>query len=623
MARYRYSPAPSPHGPEEIDVTTIPVPDEWRADPPAPGNRPGDLALTDTALDHLVDALARRRVVDLPEDLSPYGMVALLDAAWDREQPWRELVEERLRNPGRPHRDFQQHLYALQEWWDRAWMSRHGDYMAWLTDGTVTDDMVERWEDWMNEQADRHFRIQTNPGRLSVEQIAQLTRVAIQQVARDPGDRWLDDIIEDVLPLVEADVAALPAQPDAGDPQATPPDVVTEMVQEYLHARRGAGWPAGRASAWAVGSVVDQARTLDEAASAHELGAFDVDNELRSDLDGRTDAAMAASEDQSTEPWLRSDVGSLLAMMPSDTIPTELIEQARVVSTTELLARVEQARVPSERPLELKVALMQDAAERARSHLEEEKLVLQGLRQQSGETGPWWRPSTWTQRANLNARIVERQRLVTELGKQLHHTQEKLAELLPASRVAVHAWQAQQQLRLGRAVAAVQELQLREQGLLDDRVADPPNYLVETLGPPPPEEAGRQAWQAQALQLERARAAGLAIDGVAAWTAASVTPPTLSGREEDRAAAGAWIVARDRAGWPVDPPVRGYALGDGPPVGQPVTDGGTLAKCDPFGIPSTSHWTGAAIIVQSPRTKTCIVTRSRTSIRPMPFSLAG
>jgi hypothetical protein len=37
--------------------------------------------------------------------------------------------------------------------------------------------------------------------------------------------------------------------------------------------------------------------------------------------------------------------------------------------------------------------------------------------------------------------------------------------------------------------------------------------------------------------------------------------------------------------------------------------GGTLAECDPFGIPSTSHWTGAAIIVPFPRTKSCIVTR--------------
>jgi hypothetical protein len=56
-------------------------------------------------------------------------------------------------------------------------------------------------------------------------------------------------------------------------------------------------------------------------------------------------------------------------------------------------------------------------------------------------------------------------------------------------------------------------------------------------------------------------------------------------------------------------------------AGQPV--GGILAQCDLFGIRSTSHWTGAAIIVQFPRTKTCIVTRSRTSTRPMPFSLAG
>ena len=63
-----------------------------------------------------------------------------------------------------------------------------------------------------------------------------------------------------------------------------------------------------------------------------------------------------------------------------------------------------------------------------------------------------------------------------------------------------------------------------------------------------------------------------------------------------------------------------HYLSDTSPV-YPI--GGTLAKCDPFGTPSTSHWTGAAIIVQSPRTKTCIVTRSRTSTRPMPFSLAG
>jgi hypothetical protein len=51
--------------------------------------------------------------------------------------------------------------------------------------------------------------------------------------------------------------------------------------------------------------------------------------------------------------------------------------------------------------------------------------------------------------------------------------------------------------------------------------------------------------------------------------------------------------------------------------------GDTLTQCDPFGIPSTSHWTGAAIIVKFSPTKTYIVTRWKTSSRPMLSSLAG
>jgi hypothetical protein len=47
------------------------------------------------------------------------------------------------------------------------------------------------------------------------------------------------------------------------------------------------------------------------------------------------------------------------------------------------------------------------------------------------------------------------------------------------------------------------------------------------------------------------------------------------------------------------------------------------AKCDRFGIRSTSHWTGAAIIAQFPRTKNYIVTRWKTSTRPMLSSLAA
>jgi hypothetical protein len=50
---------------------------------------------------------------------------------------------------------------------------------------------------------------------------------------------------------------------------------------------------------------------------------------------------------------------------------------------------------------------------------------------------------------------------------------------------------------------------------------------------------------------------------------------------------------------------------------------GTLAQCDLFDIPSTSHWTGVAIIVPELRTRNCIATRSKTSNKPMPFSLAG
>ena len=54
-----------------------------------------------------------------------------------------------------------------------------------------------------------------------------------------------------------------------------------------------------------------------------------------------------------------------------------------------------------------------------------------------------------------------------------------------------------------------------------------------------------------------------------------------------------------------------------------VVSGARSTSCDRFGIPSTSHWTGAAIIVKWSQTKTCIVTRSRTSSRPMPSSWPG
>jgi hypothetical protein len=48
-----------------------------------------------------------------------------------------------------------------------------------------------------------------------------------------------------------------------------------------------------------------------------------------------------------------------------------------------------------------------------------------------------------------------------------------------------------------------------------------------------------------------------------------------------------------------------------------------FTRCDHFDIPSTSHWTDAAITVRGPRTKRHIVTRRRLSTRPTLFSSAG
>jgi len=47
----------------------------------------------------------------------------------------------------------------------------------------------------------------------------------------------------------------------------------------------------------------------------------------------------------------------------------------------------------------------------------------------------------------------------------------------------------------------------------------------------------------------------------------------------------------------------------GPPKLAVTPSAVLFRNANPFGIPSMSHWTGAAIIVQFPRTKTYIVTR--------------
>jgi len=60
---------------------------------------------------------------------------ALLDAAWVKEQPWRELVERRLQDRGGSHREFQEHPSALQDQWNNAQVRRHGDELTRRTDG--------------------------------------------------------------------------------------------------------------------------------------------------------------------------------------------------------------------------------------------------------------------------------------------------------------------------------------------------------------------------------------------------------------------------------------------------------------------------------------------------------
>jgi len=83
----------------------------------------------------------------------------------------------------------------------------------------------------------------------------------------------------------------------------------------------------------------------------------------------------------------------------------------------------------------------------------------------------------------------------------------------------------------------------------------------------------------------------------------------------------AWLirwssVLKNRAAGPT--PIRRGASHDSSSTASAVL----LRHATPSVFHQRSHWTGAAIIVQSPR-ETCIVPRSRTRIRPMPSSSAG
>jgi hypothetical protein len=112
--------------------------------------------------------------------------------------------------------------------------------------------------------------------------------------------------------------------------------------------------------------------------------------------------------------------------------------------------------------------------------------------------------------------------VVSELDQRVKEANDRVLESLPRTRAAEDAQQAWQRRVLERAAAAAQELRLREQGLFNDPVVDPPEHLLQALGPPPADLASWQIWWAEALQLERARAAGLTVEGVASPAVPSV-----------------------------------------------------------------------------------------------------
>ncbi len=248
-------------------------------------------------------------------------------------------------------------------------------------------------------------------------------------------------------------------------------------------------------------------------------------------LEEPTRAARTDGAGQDTKRWLRDEAGPALAPSPR-ALPAELAEEIRTASTGDLLSWVEQARPQAERPLDLEVAVARTAVGQAKSHVDEEGLVLQGLQRQLAEAGPWWRPGSWGRRSDLKARIAERQQMLTRLSQHLRRTEGQVSELLPTRQAALQTWAAQQRRILDRAVAAVQELQRRESGPLDGHLFDPPE------------------------QLERARAAGLAVDEIAPRTGSSDDSPTPTNSTEEPSEARAQIARLDATQESVDLALR-------------------------------------------------------------------
>jgi hypothetical protein len=203
---------------------------------------------------------------------------------------------------------------------------------------------------------------------------------------------------------------------------------------------------------------------------------------------------------------------------------TALAAQARSAGTAALLAWVRQAQAsPPTRPEALDLYSARQSAAALRRLREEERLGLQGLRQELETADPRWWPGGRQRRQDLQTRITERLRVVDQLDTEVDQADAAVRRATRRHEATREAWDASHAAVTGRGIAAIHELQQREDRLLDAYLRDPPERLLEAIGPAPRDPAGRQVWQEQARQLERARVA---------CQARQLVPPTSITRGE-------------------------------------------------------------------------------------------
>ena len=209
-------------------------------------------------------------------------------------------------------------------------------------------------------------------------------------------------------------------------------------------------------------------------------------NELRQLGLDRTSAAAPVREavaSRDAEPWLPGNVGALLTAARSPELPAELVGLAPSASTADLLAWVEQAQLPQPAgPEALGVAVARTAAEALNGEHAEQLLVLNGLRRELEAAGPWWWPGSWRRHGELRARIAQRAQVAERLRVQADRADAEFGRAVRQHQADRAAWDATHGVVISRGAAAVQELQRREDALLDDYLYDPPSTCWRRSG---------------------------------------------------------------------------------------------------------------------------------------------